>query len=48
MKDTEKLCSKCQMGKESYELDPHSTFCHHIECLKNGTCSKFVPLKEEK
>ncbi len=45
LEERDKLCPKCETGKKDYELDNKSIFCKHINCLNNGTCSKFVPLK---
>lgn len=40
----EKLCPNCETGKKDYELDRRSVTCTYIGCLKNGKCSKYIPL----
>lgn len=30
---SEKICSMCQIGEESYLLDEHSEFCPYIDAL---------------
>ncbi len=45
LQNRELLCPRCATGKKDYELDEHSIFCRHINCLKNGKCSKFEQLK---
>jgi hypothetical protein len=41
-KENELLCPKCQTGKNSYKLDPKSTFCPHIACLRENRCNFFA------
>ena len=45
---TKKLCPICKTGLESYKLDPNSPVCPYIDCYKNGECTYFVPVREEK
>ena len=40
------ICSKCETGKKSFELDKHSDNCPYISCCKDGRCHYFKPLKE--
>ncbi len=44
MRENTQICPKCETGKKDYELDKNSLFCSHINCLKDGICSKFIPL----
>lgn len=41
------ICSHCETGRKDYELDRKSLFCSHIDCLKDGKCRMYVPLKRE-
>lgn len=38
------ICPNCKIGKESYEDDPQSHCCPHIEHMKDGRCSYYVPI----
>lgn len=39
-----KICTKCKVGKESYELDRNSDACPYIGCWKNNKCPFYMPL----
>jgi len=42
------ICSSCKTGKESFLLDPLSLECPYIARCKNGKCTKYVKLENEK
>ncbi len=39
------ICTVCETGKNDYLLDRTSVFCSYIDCLKDGKCSMFCPIK---
>ena len=41
------LCSHCQTGKHSYELDSRSPECPYLLCHNGKKCGMYVPLKKE-
>ena len=40
------ICPKCNVGKESYDLDKHSDTCPYMGCWKDGKCNYYVPLEK--
>lgn len=43
-----RLCSLCETGKESYELDPTAVECPYMVRNNGKTCPNFVKLKKSK
>lgn len=42
-----KICSECEIGKLSYELDMNSDFCPYINSLEKGECKAFIPIEKK-
>ncbi len=42
-----KICSRCKMGKYTYELDSKSEVCSYIGCWKKNKCHFYKPLEKE-
>lgn len=42
------LCSNCETGKNTYELDRHSPLCPYISFHNGKECSMYKEMKKEK
>lgn len=40
----DQLCSSCKTGAEFVKLDPSEPLCYHIDLLKDGKCSMYIPI----
>lgn len=40
------LCSTCSTGARTLALDRDSVMCPYLECIKEGKCPFYVPVKD--
>ncbi|MBQ8836655.1 MAG: hypothetical protein IJ002_04005 [Clostridia bacterium] len=43
-----RLCSTCETGVKTYNLDPLAESCQYVYCYKNGRCAYYKPIKTAK
>lgn len=43
----EHLCSSCETGKKSIELDCKNVVCPFVNSYKDGKCTQYIKIKDE-